>query len=137
MKKLLIPLFSVLVLGGCVAKSSVVDENSQRITEILTVIKKHHSDEKALEDIIAKAVATEISGSSMVSKEMMDNAIGVVETQAGRVLGMPVEGVLSGALGLLGIGGAGAVVGRKKRRKQLDALAGMNPDEANKIKDVI
>ena len=130
-------LISAYFFGGCVAKSSHVDENSKRITELGTIINKHHNKDKDIKLLIAKALETEERGSAFVNEQQVINLIKKGSKLATTSTGLPIDLVVGTGLSLLGLGGVGLVADRKKRRKQLKAMGEMDPKEADKVKDVI
>ncbi|PCI28872.1 hypothetical protein COB55_03230 [Candidatus Wolfebacteria bacterium] len=128
------------ILGGCsfIASSKAVDDNQKKVTEILTLIKKHHPKDKVINDLIAQAVAAEIKGSALIDKEQVMGIVNKAAKLGGAATGFPLEAIVAGGISLLGVGAAGnSVIGRKKRRKQLIAMGEMDREEAAKINEVI
>ena len=135
----LILLFSLAyILGGCVAKSSAVDLNNAKITDLATLIKKHHPKDKHIDDLISKAVADEIRGSALVNKEQLVGIVNKAAKLGGAATGFPLESVVAGGIALLGIGAGGSsLAGRKKRQDQLAAMGKLDPEEAEKVSGVM
>lgn len=124
------------ILFGCVAKQSAVEENQKAITDIIAKMKKYHSEDQDLQVMVDSAIAREIKGAGLVDKETFDKTVNAVASKAGGFLGIP-PGITEGLLGLFGIGGAGLVVAeRKKRMRERQIYGQLDPQTADKIKDI-
>ena len=123
-------------LGGCIAKSSSVDDIRKDLTDTQTLMNKYH-DDKGIEFLINKGIQAEMQGSGIVSEAQVADLIKKGAKLAGAATGWPIVGIVGTGLSLLGFGGIGLIAERKKRRKQLQALGDMNPIEAKKVTDII
>lgn len=133
---IVIILFLSYIAGGCIAKSSSVDQLRMDLTDTQALIKKYHKD-KAIEYLIEKGLKAEEQGSAFVNEQQVIELIKKGSKLAGASTGLPIDLVVGTGLSLLGLGGVGLVADRKKRRKQLNAMAELDPKEADKLKDVM
>ena len=142
--------FSVpVLLSGCIARSSSVDELKQMVADskvdivkIYTKLKKISPKSVTVEDLkeaVEKAVEADAKAkesSALVSKDTIKNVAGKV----GGIFGIP-DSWIQGALSLFLLGAGTVAVKEKKeanrQRKLKNALADMTPEEAKAHKDII
>jgi len=121
--------------GGCIAKSSVVDENSRHITDTLVILNKHFPEDKDVVNLYNEAVNTEEKGSEIINKFQVAKAIKMGAKVAAKSTGWPIEGIV-GTLVAIFLG-AERLTANKRQRKKLKAVGDLSPEEAKKVTNVI
>ena len=143
-------------LGGCVAKSSHVDELTKNNYEIVKELSVIFPDNENFKVIERDAYVLAKESSAVVDDAAIERIIGFIGSLLSKLLGFDISTYLTIGLGIMGIGGTAKVVVDKRKKKKDDkekkeldiveklnlskkmtALANMNPDEADKIKDII